>query len=157
MVAWRHPAISAHHSHVSWAYGELNRKPSGSGRMPSPHQFGTRLTRFADPSRAPPKATNGHGRLGAPPKNEWLRLAPPPRPSGRGRVVPPRYFGTPLTGVAAPYGELNRKPSSSGRMPSTPPFRHTSHTFRGLIESTTEGHRWPRSLGGSTEGTSGCA
>ena len=63
-AACRHPAISAHHSRVSLPHGELNRKPSGSGRMPSPHHFGTLLTRFADPWRAPPKAPQWPRSLG---------------------------------------------------------------------------------------------
>ena len=64
LAAVRHPAISAHHSRVSLPHGELNRKPSGSGRMPSPHHFGTLLTRFADPWRAPPKAPQWPRSLG---------------------------------------------------------------------------------------------
>ena len=74
-VACRHPTISAHVPHVSRTHREHHRRP--------------------------PVATVAWGLHR---RCEWLRLAPPPNPSGRGRMAPPRYFGTSLTRAAALWG-----------------------------------------------------
>ena len=68
-------------------------------------------------------------------------------PTGSGRMSPPRYVGTPLTRVVAPWG-AQPKTLLQRSHAATPQYRHTSHTFRGRMESPTESPQLPRSLGG---------
>eukprot|EP00959_Pyramimonas_sp_CCMP1952_P017434 370253-Pyramimonas_sp.AAC.1 len=54
----------------------------------------------------------------------------------RPRAVP--HVGTPLTRFVSPHGAPPKAPVAAPACGSTTPFRHTPHTFRGPVGSSTE-------------------
>ena len=136
-------------------WGAPPKAPVAAPACSPPPHFATPLTRFVAPYGAPPRAPVAGSagsstyasayphiphtfcvHIGAPPKAPMTRSATPKTPVAARACS---SISAHSSHVSWPHWELHRRPQWQRPHAVPPSFRHTLHTFRGPIGSSTEG------------------